>query len=477
MQHPEPNSLYYGDCLDVLSSWPADTIDLCYLDPPFNSKADYNLLFSDASSDDKPAQLVAFEDTWTWNEIAADRVERLTKAAAFPERATCIQGLKAILGPSGMLAYLAYMAERLTEIHRVLKNTGSVYLHCDPTASHYLKIVMDSVFGAGNFRNEIIWRIGWVSGFKTQKEGWIRNHDTLLYYLKSPQAISRFNKAFLPYPEGYVRRDGKKPTGQGIPIEDTWNCSQGDVLHSIMIQSFSKEKMGYPTQKPEALLERIIGASSNPGDLVLDPFCGCGTTLKAADNLGRAWVGIDISPFAVDLMNARLGEGRAISCHGMPADLESAKLLSDSNPFEFEKWAITRIEGLVPNQKQRGDRGIDGRGHLAYKPDDHDGNVVLAQVKGGKPSATQLRDFLHVVERENASIGIFVTLLDVPDRWKADVRQAGMVTMGVTEYPRVQCWSIADYFRGMRPVLPPLTDPFTGKQIARQRVLDFGLGL
>ncbi len=472
MIHPDRNSLYYGDCLDVFASWPDDCVDLCYLDPPFNSKTDYNLLFGSDPDSGRTARLVAFEDTWSWNEEAVAGVGRLTKAGAFAERARCIAGLREIIGPTGMLAYLAYMAERLIEIRRVLTPAGSVYLHCDPTASHYLKVVMDAVFGARHFRNEIVWRIGWVSGYKTQKRGWIRNHDTLLYYAMSPETAKRFNKEYLPYPKGYVRRDGKAPTGQGIPIEDTWNCSSGDVLDSIMIKSFSREKLGYPTQKPVALLQRIIKASSDPGDLVLDPFCGCGTTLAAADALGRDWVGIDISPFAIDLMSARLGEGRRIPRHGMPADLESAVQLAAANPFEFEKWAITRVEGLVPNYKQRGDRGIDGRGNLALEPDDFDSDLVLAQVKAGKPVLGQLRDFQHVVDRDRAAVGIFITLQEVPVSWRAEAREAGTVQFGASEYPRVQCWSIHDHFNGSAPKLPSLTDPFTGKSISRQRVLN-----
>ncbi len=476
MAGPERNSLYYGDCLNILREWPAGTGDLCYLDPPFNSRTDYNVLFGSDPAEGRRAQLVAFEDTWSWGPDAAACVERLTKAGAHHARARCVSGLQTMLGPSGMLAYLAYMAERLSEVHRVLRPTGSVYLHCDPTASHYLKAVMDAIFGADCFRNEIVWRIGWVSGFKTQKKGWIRNHDTLLYYLRSPEAAKRFNKEYLPYPEGYLRRDGQPPKGKGIPVEDTWNCHSGDVLDSIMIKSFSREKLGYPTQKPVALLERIIKASSDPGDLVLDPFCGCGTTIAAADSLGRDWIGIDISPLAVDLMRTRLGEGRGIRLHGMPADYASAVQLAADNPFEFEKWAISRIDGMVPNQKQRGDAGIDGRGNLVVRPQDRDSDVVLAQVKGGKPTRGQLGDFLHIVNREDAAMGVFITLDDVPDQWKAEAAGAGEVTIGASAFPRVQCWSIRSFFSDRHypqmPQLPPLTDLYTGKEIARQRVLD-----
>jgi len=196
------------------------------------------------------------------------------------------------------------MAQRIVEMHRVLKSTGSIYLHCDPTASHYLKIVLDDVFGKNNFRNEIVWRIGWVSGYKTKGNKFIRNHDVILYYTKGNEFV--FNKEYIEYPADYVRRDGKKPSGRGIPIEDTWNCNDGDRLDSIAIKSFSREKTGYPTQKPLALLHRIIKASSNEGDAVLDPFCGCATTCVAAQQLGRKWIGIDVEKQSVNILIERL---------------------------------------------------------------------------------------------------------------------------------------------------------------------------
>lgn len=202
----------------------------------------------------------------------------------------------------GTAAYSAYMAIRLIECHRVLKSSGSLYLHCDNTANSYLRLLLDAIFGEKNFRNEIVWRIGWVSGFKTQKRGWIRNHDTILYYVKSEEAAKRFNKEYLPYPADYVRRDGKRPTGKGFPVEDTWNCHKGDVLDSIMIKSFSGEKTGYPTQKPVALAERIVKASSDPGEVVFDPFAGCAYIPVAAERLGRQWIACDISPRALTVL-------------------------------------------------------------------------------------------------------------------------------------------------------------------------------
>ena len=212
-----------------------------------------------------------------------------------------------------MAAFLCWLGVRVLEMHRILRDDGSIYLHIDSTAHAYVKALMDAIFGAKNFRNEIVWRIGWVSGYKTQKRGWIRNHDTLLYYVMSDKANQRFNKEYLPYPPGYLRRDGNPPKGKGIPIEDTWNCSAGDILDSIMIKSFSTEKTGYPTQKPLALYERIIKASSNPGDMVLDPFCGCATTPVAAERLGRQWVGMDIWDGAYQVVLDRLAtEGLAV---------------------------------------------------------------------------------------------------------------------------------------------------------------------
>ena len=197
-------------------------------------------------------------------------------------------------------------------LRAVLKPTGSIYLHCDPTASHYLKALMDAIFGRKNFRNEIVWRIGWVSGFKTQKRGWIRNHDIILYYVMSEAAAKRFNKEYLPYPPGYVRRDGNPPTGKGIPIEDTWNCSDEDWLDSPMIKSFAK-KTGYPTEKTLELYERIVRASSKRGEVVLDPFAGCATTCVAAEKNGRQWIGIDIWKKAHDVVLARLEDEGLLS--------------------------------------------------------------------------------------------------------------------------------------------------------------------
>lgn len=342
---PSPNTLYGGDCLKVLSGWPSEIVDLCYLDPPFNSKTDHKTLFSTGEDTSRTSQKVAFEDTWCWDDDAADRVGSILSADDPPCLASCVDGLRQILGPTGMLSYLSYMAERLPEIRRVLKPTGSIYLHCDPTASHYLKVLMDNIFGAQNFRNEIVWRVVCVSGYKTRKRGWIRNHDCLLYYTISEEAAQNFNKEYLPYPPAYVPRDGERPTGKGIPVEDTWNCSSGDVLDSIMVKSFSREKVGYPTQKPVGLLRRIIKASSNPGEVVLDPFCGSGSTLAAADELGRDWIGIDISLIALAVADTRLRNNTTPMSCDIPEDrLDTMVQAAISRTFVGRN---RRIPGLV----------------------------------------------------------------------------------------------------------------------------------
>ncbi len=298
----EPNfdnrTLFHGDNLAFLRGINSESIDLVATDPPFNKGKDFH------ATPDSLAAGASFHDRWSWERDIEGEWEDAIKDD-WPAVRQVIESANTAWGRD-MGAFLCYMGVRLLEIHRILKPTGSLYLHCDPTASHYLKAMLDAIFGKANFRNEIVWRIGWVSGFKTQKRGWIRNHDILLYYVKSEAAAKRFNKEYLPYPPDYVRRDGKKPTGKGFPIEDTWNCSTGDILDSIMIKSFSSEKSGYPTQKPIALYRRMIEASSNPGEVVLDPFCGCATTLIAAEQAGRQWIGIDLWDEALGVVRDRV---------------------------------------------------------------------------------------------------------------------------------------------------------------------------
>ena len=315
------NQLILGDNLEILKSLPSESIDLIYLDPPFFSNRNYEVIWGDKG------EIRSFEDRWA----------------------------------GGIDHYISWLKERVEEMHRLLKSTGSIYLHCDHHANAYIRVdILDKIFGYNNFRNEIVWRIGWLSGYKTKKIGWIRNHDSIFYYVKSD--IFTFNKEYIPYAKNYVRRDGKKPTGKGIPIEDTWNCHTEDKLDSIMIKSFSKEKMGYPTQKPEKLIERIIKASSNENDIVMDPFLGGGTTVAVADKLNRQWIGIDQSVQAIKVSEMRLQKHRSL--FSKPFSLQLHKYdyddLKNKPPFEFEKWIIGQFGG-ESNTKQRSDMGIDGK--------------------------------------------------------------------------------------------------------------------
>ena len=490
------NTLYYGDCLEVMVDWPDECVDLIYLDPPFNSNTDYNILFgSDAR---RRAQLLAFEDTWVWDASAVRRVEQIENAIAHPAN-RAIKGLRALLDKTGMLAYLSYMAERLAVMKRLLKPTGSLYLHCDPTASHYLKVLLDEVFGAGNFRNEVLWC---YRNMPARARKFQANHDTLFFYTRSenytfnvlrgepsPGSLRTYETGKrVGYNANHSRmmvtifdeekyrkavEDGKIPAGmrevhftEGRPPLSNW---WSDI--KILGGPTNRERLGYPTQKPVALLERIIAASSREGDIVLDPFCGCGTTVAAAHNLGRRWLGIDISPFAIKLIVKRRFPGMRIDTLGFPVDMEGAVELARANPFDFEKWAVDCISGMVPNSRQRGDGGIDGRGTLILKPEAHS-DLVLAQVKGGSYSIGHLRDFLHTLEREQAALGVFITLQALRGRQRqnaeAELAGAGELTLGAASFPRAQLWSIEDWFADRLPRLPALADPFTGKAIPEE---------
>lgn len=453
------NALYYGDNLDILRKYiKNESIDLCYIDPPFNSKRTYNQIYNNIGSEDR-AQSQAFIDTWTWDghaiqgyqEILDNKENRFTK-----QTIELIKGLANVLGYGNLLAYLISMTLRITEIHRILKNTGSFYLHCDPTASHYLKLILDAIFcvNGGDFKNEIIWRIGWVSGYKTQKKGWIRNHDTILYYTKSDRFT--FNKEYIQYPSGYIRRDGKKPTGKGFPIEDTWNCHSGDILDSIMIKSFSTEKLGYPTQKTEKLLERIINASSNEGDTILDAYCGCGTTIVAAHNLKRKWVGIDITYQSIALVLMRLEDHfhkevlSTITLDGIPRDMASAKALANKKDDrvrkEFEKWAVmtyTRNRAII-NQKKGADSGIDG---IAYFRTNYTDNAkIILQVKSGGVKRSDIATLRGDMQRESAAMAIFITLEPPTDPMTKEAKMAGFYHHDLMDrdYDAIQIVTIQD---------------------------------
>lgn len=465
---PELNSLHYGDNLNIMRQWQDNWVDMVYLDPPFNSKQKFNQLYTIEGSENKgtrSASLKAFDDTWHWSPEAQARVDELTGIAASPVHKT-VAGLHLILGDCGMMAYISYMALRLLEMKRILQPTGSIYLHCDPTASHYLKIIMDAIFGADNFRNEIVWKRRLdTHNLATFHMG--RNHDIVFYYAMSPQAAYRIQ--YTPYDADYIESHYKHKDAKGLyrllpctnesggnkpypfrGITRAWRFSEknmkqmyeSDLLvqlreggpyyykkylkeaKGVPLQDIwtdiapvrGKASLGYDTQKPIALLERVIQTSSNEGNVVLDPFCGCGTTVVAADNLNRKWVGIDINPSALDVIINNRFAGQQIPTTGIPADFASAKRLATENRRHFEIWAINLVPGLAPNESGSADGGIDGIGNTLETPDGDYSKVVLGQVKSGKFSLSQLRDFLHVVQRENAVMGIYITMEDITSR-------------------------------------------------------------
>jgi len=469
-----PNTLHYGDCLEVMRQWPDGCVDLIYLDPPFNSNANYNILFGkgkvkrmDAVNRDSLAQLIAFEDMWEWSEKTARRIEEIGKAAAHPARDAVLSLNAFYKNGGGMLTYLVYMADRIAEMRRLLKPTGSIYLHCDPVASHYLKMILDGVFGANNFQNEIVWAYRTGGASKTR---FARKHDIIFLYGKGEPRT--FN---LPKEKAYTRSESRKAgaVNYGGGTAEFYEDENGvynlvnmrDVWDIPYIGSTDKERLGYPTQKPLALLERIVSASSNAGDVVLDPFCGCGTTIEAAMNLNRQFIGIDISMYALNVIQKQRLKDARFKIDGIPADMQSARAMAEANPFAFEKWAVHLIPGFVANNKQRGDGGVDGWGCLLHAPENEEG-ICMAQVKGGTPSADALRAFTSRLAGGSASLGVFITLekCDTPTARQC-IADAGTFKLGANQYSRMLMWSIEEYFAGAMPPLPPLANPVTGKAI------------
>ena len=522
----QPNTLYHGDCLDIMRVWvkthPDGCADLIYLDPPFNSNANYNILYGKDQKGkplDERAQFTAFNDTWYWSGEAAERVKNIKNAVAHPAyKAIC--GLAEMLPESGMLAYLSYMAERLAVMRDLLKDTGSIYLHCDPTASHYLKTIMDCVFGAKNFMNEVIWHYDGPQS--PSKKKFATKHDVLFRYSNTEQVFvsEEHIYAYKSISESELKQKYKKDAGgwfYDLPRGDYTDASiiklekegrirrtkTGNVRVKYYLiekygtyyrrkkipsvwddipslgQAGGKESLGYPTQKPLALLERIIKASSDKGHLVLDPFCGCGTTAEAAWKLGRKFLGIDISPFAVTrVCKDRLKNASGVSVMGLPADMRSARTLVKSDPYVFEHWAISCLEGFAPNDKQTGDGGIDGRGRLLNPPEDKEGNIekglCVAQVKGGKPGADALRAFLSQIAGGAFSMGVFITLekQSMTPTMREVAGKAGKFQPqgGAKTYNRIVFWSIEEYFDGIEAKLPEMTHPFTGKPLVQREI-------
>lgn len=425
------NQLYYGDNLEVLRRYIKDeSVDLCYIDPPFNSKRNYNQIYNNIGSEDK-AQAQAFIDTWEWDDRAIQGIHEIfdNYHGLFTQQCIdLITGLRNVLREGSLLAYLVSMTLRITEIHRVLKPTGSFYLHCDPTASHYLKLVLDAVFCVqmGNFQNEIIWS---YKKWAVAEKSFSRNHDIILFYTKNDKK-SFFNVLLQERAASTLKRFGSKKivsqhdkSGKRVPSQTTDEDSKGvkmsDVWEIPIIAPSAKERLGYPTQKPEALLERIIQASSNENDIVLDAYCGCGTTVAVSQKLNRQWIGIDITYQSISLILKRLEDSfgkevlEQIKLNGIPKDIESAIALAnkadDRTRKEFEKWAIltyTNNRGVI-NNKKGSDQGIDG---VVYFQGDKLQEKIIFQVKSGKVKSGDIRDLIGTMTLESASIAIFITL-------------------------------------------------------------------
>jgi len=525
--------LYYGDNLDVLrESVATASVDLVYLDPPFNSNRSYNVLFAERSGQAAQAQIEAFDDTWTWSQDAEAAFKGLVGGDAPARVADAIDAMRRLLGDNDVLAYLVMMTQRLVELHRVLKPTGSLYLHCDPTASHYLKVILDAVFGPDRFRNEIVWKR--TSSHSSAKK-YAPVHDVLLYYGKS--ATVRWNEPRTEYTDTYLDRyykfddgDGRlywradlcgagvrngrsglpwrgiDPSAKGMHWKYTvdrldeldaegriyWPPKGGmpqykryrdqlkgkavaDIWDDVnRINPVASERLGYPTQKPEALLERIIAASSNEGDVVLDPFCGCGTTVAVAQRMRRQWIGIDITFIAVDLIDKRLrdtygSEARATyEVHGIPRDVGGARALFKANAFDFERWAVSLVGGQ-PHQRaeQAGDKGVDG--WIRFPVSEREIGRVIVSVKGGRQlNPAMVRDLRGTVESQRADMGLLVTL-DEPTRgMREEARRSGTYTHPLTRhsYARLQVSTVEELLGGRQPDLPSAFLPYVKARAA-----------
>ena len=418
------NKLYFGDNLEILRQHIADeSVDLIYLDPPFNSNATYNVLFRERSGEDSAAQITAFDDTWRWS-IESEFAYRDVVSNGPQKLGSLLTAMREFLGQNDMMAYLTMMAQRLAELHRVLKPSGSIYLHCDPTASHYLKLMMDAVFGYNNFCNEIVWS---YRKWSTGKYTFQRNHDIILFYSRSAGRNRTFNQLYMERSPSTLKRfgnsrilSGRDDSGRRIPSQTEEQESQGVRQDDVWrISRVAPIKQLFPTEKPAALLERIISASSNEGDVVLDPFCGCGTAVAVAERLKRKWIGIDITHLAISLIRHRLQDtfGEDISRYeviGAPQDVESAAALAvdseNDGRYQFEWWALGLVDARPAQDKKRGaDSGVDG--YINFF-DDNSGKPkrIIVQVKSGGVKRGDIATLKGDMEREQAALGLFITL-------------------------------------------------------------------
>ncbi|MBA4376036.1 MAG: site-specific DNA-methyltransferase [Anaerolinea sp.] len=514
------NCLYYGDNLDILRRYIKDeSIDLIYLDPPFNSKANYNMLFKEHDGQQSIAQFQAFEDTWTWDQVSAKTYQEVVESGGKVSQA--LLACRTLLGDTDMLAYLTMMSIRLIELRRVLKSTGCIFLHCDPTASHYLKVIMDAIFGPLNFINDIVWeRYSRPKGsqFKSRKFG--VSTDNLLFYAKTtsynfflediepelsedgiskrytleddkghyysgpllrsasmgyrPNLVFEF-KGYTPGPEGWrmtkeklielekngdifftgngtPRRKVRLTNQPGSPITNCWTDIQA-------IGSQAKERLGYPTQKPEALLERIIKVSCKEGDVVLDPFCGCGTAVVTAQKLNRQWIGIDITHLAITVVKQRLkdafGGVAKFKVIGEPTSLPDAEELAASDPYQFQWWVLGFVGARPVEGKKGADQGIDGRLYF-HEQDGGETKQVIFSVKAGNTNAAHIRDLHGVIDREGAAIGVLLTMQEPTKPMRSEAASGGIYTSPWGNHPKLQILTVEELLEGKKIDMPPV---------------------
>ena len=528
------NTLYYGDNLDILRQHVGDeSVDLVYLDPPFNSNATYNVLFKERSGEESPAQIKAFTDTWEWTQESERTFEQeiVLNPETPPNVKDMITAFRQFIGSNAMMAYLVMMTPRLVELRRVLKPTGSIYLHCDPTASHYLKLLMDTIFGKERFLTEIIWkRTSAHSDTRQGRRQHGRVHDSILLYSKRDEwtwnplyteydqdymdqfyshvepgtgrryqlgdltgpggaakgnpsyevmGVTRFwrfskeqmdkliaeGRVVQPRPDAVPRYKRYLDEMPGVPLQDLWTDINPIGAHA-------KERLGYPTQKPQALLERIIQSSSNEGDVVLDPFCGCGTAVAAAEKLKRRWTGIDVTHLAVALMKNRLKTafdvvpGRDYEVVGEPADVGGARALAEQDRYQFQFWAMSLLQASPREQGKRGaDRGIDGVVYFIDGPR-RSPQKGIVQVKSGKVSSPLIRDLKGTVEREKAALGLFITLEEPTRDMRTEAVSAGFYRSDVwqRDFPKLQIRTVAELLGGRGFELPPRPSMYQAAQ-------------
>lgn len=562
------NQLFYGDNLEVLRRHiDSESVDLIYLDPPFNSKQDYNVLFAEQDGSRSAAQIKAFCDTWRWDQGSEAACLEMIEAGGTVSIA--IQALRQLLGSNDMMAYVAMMAPRLIELHRVLKPTGSIYLHCDPTASHYIKLVMDAVFGPLSFRNEIIWR---RTGSHNSAKRYGPIHDTIFFYTKTKNYV--WNKPKRPYMIGHVEEHfvedekgwrtnyygnvltgsgtrkgesgkpwhGFDPTSKGrhwaipgrlleeidedlsglsqhqkldrllalgyitiapgeawpiyqhyakpddgTPVSDLWTFqpyTNGTVYGTAngvdeeirWLSTKDQERLGYPTQKPESLLDRIIKASSNKGQTILDPFCGCGTATASAQRLGRRWIGIDITHLAIALIKHRLRDAfgepivKEYSVLGEPVSLPDAQDLAESDPYQFQWWALGLVHARPVEQKKGADQGIDGR-IFFHEGDTTKTKQIIFSVKAGRTGPAHVRDLRGVLEREKAAIGVLITMRDPTNPMRVEAAEAGFYTStwGQKKHPRIQILTVGELLAGKTIDAPPMRQVITFKKAPKAK--------